>query len=67
LVDPFHSNHKSVATWIPMHDYAMLQHLAFINNCTVATYIRGIITDAVQDEKYRMKNKKTIRPAVSAS
>jgi hypothetical protein len=50
-----------------MHDYAMLQHLAFINNCTVATYIRGIITDAVQDEKYRMKNKKTIRPAVSAS
>ena len=42
--------HKSVATWIRHEDYAILQELAAKNKVTVATYMRAIIVDAIQDE-----------------
>ena len=54
----YDGNMKSVATWIPMRDFAMLQHLAFVNKVSVAAYIRGIIIDAVQDEVYSVNSKK---------
>ena len=54
------STHKSVATWILKSDYASLQDLAAKNNVTVATYIRGIIVDAIQDELYNTINNHTI-------
>lgn len=61
------NNYKSVATWIPMKDYAMLQHLAFKSKVTVAAYIRAIIIDATQDELYRTASiivDNTIQPSV---
>jgi hypothetical protein len=51
-------SYKSVATWIPMKDFALLQHLAFLNKVTVASYIRGIINDAIADE-IQIRNIKT--------
>ena len=42
--------HKSVATWIRKEDFVLLQELSARNNVTVASYIRGIIVDAIQDE-----------------
>lgn len=48
-----YENDKSVATWITMKDFAYLQHLAFANNVTVASYIRAIIVDALEDERHR--------------
>lgn len=48
---------KSVATWISFKDYAVLQHLAFTNNVTVASYLRGIIVDALFEESFPNKQK----------
>lgn len=45
--------HKSIATWILHRDFEALQDLAEKNNVTVASYLRGIIVDAIQDELCR--------------
>ena len=45
--------HKSVATWILHKDFKALQDLAAKNNVSIASYMRGIIVDAIQDELYR--------------
>ncbi len=46
----FDQPHKSVATWISMKDYEILQRLAQNSKVTVSLYIRAIIVDAVQEE-----------------
>lgn len=57
MSEAFYKNSKCVATHISMKDYAMLQHLAFASNLTVATFLRAIITDAIQEESFTSKLK----------
>lgn len=48
----YHENNKSVSAWVSMRDYAKLRHLAFIHKVTIASYIRSIIVDALQEEQH---------------
>jgi hypothetical protein len=43
-------DHRHVSTWITESDFDMLQKIAKDNNVTIATYLRGIVVDAIQDE-----------------
>jgi hypothetical protein len=47
----YKKQHKLVATWIPVQDFALLQHLAFKNKVNLATYIRAILVDALYEER----------------
>jgi hypothetical protein len=59
MTESFYKNSKCVATHISMKDFATLQHLAFVSNLTVATFLRSIITDAIQEEDFTSKLKST--------
>lgn len=43
-------DHRPVCTWIPNSDFELLQRLAALNNVTAASFVRGIIIDALQDQ-----------------
>ena len=48
--------YKPVATWLPEKDLEQLQNLARENNVTVASYLRAIIVDVLQDENYTIQS-----------
>jgi hypothetical protein len=56
--------HKPVATWITVQDYALLQHLAFKHKVRVASYIRAILIDALEEEREAMVCKTTEHASV---
>ena len=54
-------DYKSVATWISLGDFELLQLLAEKDNVTIASYIRGIIVDAIQDQGNCISNTNSIQ------
>lgn len=44
------SAYKSVATWIPLETYSSLRKIAEGHNVSIATYLRAIIIDVVDEE-----------------
>jgi hypothetical protein len=43
-------DHRPVGTWLQANDYQKLEQFARNNNVSIASYVRGIIIDAIQDE-----------------
>ena len=47
----YKAQHKLVATWVPTEDFALLQHLAFTHSVPLASYLRAILIDALEEER----------------
>lgn len=65
-VDVYASSNKSVAAWIPIRDYEILQQLARRSKVSIAMYVRAIIIDATQEELYLM-NSTTITTTIDST
>lgn len=67
MADSWEIERRCIATWISKPEFEALKGFADSNNVTVASFVRSIIVDAINDEtdrKARLASLKTVAPTI---